>query len=167
MLHVCNLWERKRRLVVLSIILFVFTQAASVACASITLPNLIHIASFNEKLKACTVPQRFSVFSMWVPALFFELAMITIVLWNRTLREECSTKLVCRDELLYFAIVSTLRIVNVVLAAVIPVPLIFLGVLFVWCSTTVTVSRLVLRLRRVNVQKKLLKDSEYETIGCK
>ncbi|KAF9069477.1 hypothetical protein BDP27DRAFT_718801 [Rhodocollybia butyracea] len=71
-----------------------------------------------------------------------------------------------------------MRILNVVLAITVPVsrftvliyntevllvlqlPLIFLGTLFIWCSTTVTVSRLTLRLRWVHVHKKLMDESE-------
>ncbi|KAF9065413.1 hypothetical protein BDP27DRAFT_58702 [Rhodocollybia butyracea] len=109
MLHVCNLWERKRRLVVLSIILFLLAQIASVVCAFITLPNLIPTVSFSEKAKACKIPQRSFFYIIWVPALFFELAMIIIVLWNRTLRSHTEefSKVTCGDGLIYFAILSS------------------------------------------------------------
>ncbi|KAF9069476.1 hypothetical protein BDP27DRAFT_718836 [Rhodocollybia butyracea] len=112
MLHVCNLWERKQRLMVLSIIIFIFTEAASVACAIITLASLIPTVSFNETAKACVIPQRSFFFIAWVPAVFFDLAMIIIVLWNRTLRShtEGFSKVAHGDGLIYFVVSPCLQI---------------------------------------------------------
>ncbi|KAE9397920.1 hypothetical protein BT96DRAFT_1020458 [Gymnopus androsaceus JB14] len=132
MLHVWNLWERSRRLILWSLFLFIVTQVANVACGIITVLHMIPIVSFNPIVRACVIAQRVTFVIMWAPGLSFEIAMMTIVMWNAILRPRSNqsefAKIVHRDGVVYFVILSTLRLINLVLAVVAPLSLIFLGV---------------------------------------
>ncbi|KIK65122.1 hypothetical protein GYMLUDRAFT_39511 [Collybiopsis luxurians FD-317 M1] len=154
MLHVWNLWERRQNLIFGSLILFAITQIANLTCGVITVINVIPIVSFSPILKSCTLARKTSLVYIWAPGLLFELAMFSAVFWNaasrpRTIQTEFS-KVLHRDGIAYFAL-----------------SLIFLAVFFVWCSTTVTVSRLVLQLRRVSVEKARKRESDVSGLELK
>ncbi|KAF5368719.1 hypothetical protein D9757_010427 [Collybiopsis confluens] len=108
MLHVWNLWERNRILIVASLILFTLTQIANIICGVISVINI--------------------TFYLWAPGLLFELAMFAAVYLNagarpRTLQTEFS-KVLHRDGMVYFAVLLTLRLTNLVLAIVSPLRLV-------------------------------------------
>ncbi|THV02589.1 hypothetical protein K435DRAFT_775393 [Dendrothele bispora CBS 962.96] len=159
LIHVWNLWERKRLFILWSLLLFIATQLANIVCLVMTVRDLVPHVAFSKDLKLCVLIERGIIALLWAPGLFFEAIMFFVVLWNafnrpRTVNSDVARAL-CRDGLIYFASLFTLRLANLLLFSFATLSLIFLGVFFIWCSTTMTVTRLVLNLRRMHVKNEL------------
>ncbi|KAK7443491.1 hypothetical protein VKT23_015664, partial [Stygiomarasmius scandens] len=88
---------------------------------------------------------------------FFESVMFVVVVWNALDRPRIMNsdfaRALCHDGWTYFALLFILRLANLLVFYLAPMSLVFIGVFFIWCSTTMTVTRLVLKLRRHNVRK--------------
>ncbi|KAK0201055.1 hypothetical protein DFS33DRAFT_1456261 [Desarmillaria ectypa] len=96
------------------------------------------------------------------PYVFFEVVALSAMVYNALSRPRSShtdvSRILYRDGIIYFLILFLLRLMNLLLASAAPVSLIFLGVFFIWCSTTVTVTRLILNLRKMRARTSKLQD---------
>jgi len=156
LLRLWVLWERNRRLMGWTIVYYVVTQVAAVACSTITLGKMIDASSFQKELHLCIISNRADFALLWAPGIFFEVMVFATACWNAVERPRDRNspfvKAMYRDGLAYFLVLFSLRMCNLMLALFAPTTLVFLGVFFIWCSCTTTLSRLVINLRRVTVK---------------
>ncbi|KAJ7583914.1 hypothetical protein C8J56DRAFT_1094854 [Mycena floridula] len=181
LLHIWNLWDRDRRFILLTMTTFVGTQIASIICGSIVIRNISRNSTFNHALSVCVLTDRSQVGLLWATGVVFEVVALSSLLWSALSRPRDTktefTKILYRDGSLYFLVsphlnigerkterviiqlLFCLRVINLLLAVVAPLSLLFVGVYFIWCSTTLTVTRLVMRLRRLSVERKAQRPS--------
>jgi hypothetical protein len=132
---------------------FIGTQMAIVACALFAIVESIPALTFEPNLHMCVLTHRGHVAILWAPGIFFELVVFCTTWYNALDRPRKSnvsmTTVLYRDGFSYFTILFCLRIANLVLAVAAPLSLIFLGVFFIWCTTTITITRFILNLRQL------------------
>ncbi|KAI0315685.1 hypothetical protein OF83DRAFT_333768 [Amylostereum chailletii] len=155
LLRVWVLWERRVALVISTLILCILCQLATLGMAiwyiTQAIPHIIYMKSPN--IMACALIDRINFVGLWAPGVCFEVVVFITTCWNAFDRprayDQGLHKALYRDGALYFVVLLALRAVNMVIAIVAPLALSILGVYFVWCTTTVTVCRFVLNLRRI------------------
>lgn len=154
LLRLWVLWDRNRRLMAWTILYYVLTQIATIACSTIVIGKMIPAISFQKTLGICILSDRAHIALFWAPGIFFEVMVFITTFWNAVGRPQDRNspfvKAMYRDGLAYFMILFSLRMTNLLLALFAPLSLIFLGCFFIWASTTVTLTRLVLNLRRMS-----------------
>jgi len=155
LLRLWVIWDRNTMLMRWTTFCFVVTQLANAACALAALFHIIPNSVFNTELHMCILLARSNAVLLWAPGVFFEMVIFTTACWNALERPRDShiANALYRDGFYYFIILFTLRIANLVIAAAAPLSLLFLGVYFIWCSTTVTLTRLIIALRRVSTKQ--------------
>jgi len=157
LLHIWNLWDRNRRFMLFTMLLFFCTQVTTIVCIAVALTEVIPNTSFSPLLKLCVLDQRSRIGMLWAPGVVFELVAFISLCWNAMERPRDKktefTKVLYRDGSIYFLLLFTLRLANLLLAFLAPLSLIFLGVFFIWSTTTLTVTRLILRLRRLSQER--------------
>lgn len=150
LMHIWNLWERDGRLMILTSCLFVATQIANIICLTFSLVHITESVYFNSTFSTCMLTDRHSAGIIWAPGVAFEAVIFSALFWNALSRprylEDDFTKILYRDGFAYILVVFVLRLMNLILSFVAPLSLIFLGIFFIWCSTTMTVTRLVLNV---------------------
>jgi len=113
---------------------------------------------FNPTLHLCDLTSRKYLAILWLPAILFEVMVFVTVCWNALdrprERHTDVSRILYRDGFIYFITLTSLRVINFTLALVAPLSLIFLSVIFIWCSTTVTVTRLILSLRGLSFKRR-------------
>ncbi|KIM79312.1 hypothetical protein PILCRDRAFT_791807 [Piloderma croceum F 1598] len=87
--------------------------------------------------------------------LVFEMLVFVVVWWNALDRPRLQSNVILsqvlfREGSIYFFVLFSLRVLNLVLGIVAPVSLIFVGMLFIWCACTMTTSHLILSLRKLS-----------------
>ncbi|KAK0201175.1 hypothetical protein DFS33DRAFT_1357932 [Desarmillaria ectypa] len=131
LMHIWNLWERDGQLMILTSCLFVATQIANIICLTFSLVHITESVYFNSTFSMCMLTDRHSAGIIWVPGVAFEAVIFSALFWNALSRprylEDDFTKILYRDGFVYILL-----------------SLIFLGIFFIWCSTTMAVTRLVL-----------------------
>lgn len=159
LMHIWNLWERDGRLMVLTSCLFVATQIANIICLTFSLVHITESVYFNSTFSMCMLSDRHSAGIIWAPGVAFEVVIFSALFWNALSRprylEDDFTKILYRDGFAYILVVFVLRLMNLILSFVAPLSLIFLGIFFIWCSTTMTVTRLVLDVTRMAEKRAL------------
>ncbi|KAK0462713.1 hypothetical protein IW261DRAFT_1576317 [Armillaria novae-zelandiae] len=150
LMHIWNLWDRDGRLMILTSCLFVATQIANLVCLAFALVHITESVYFNPTFSMCMLTDRHSAGIIWAPGVAFEAVIFSALFWNALSRprylEDDFTKVLYRDGFAYILVVFVLRLMNLILSFVAPLSLIFLGIFFIWCSTTMTVTRLVLNV---------------------
>ncbi|KAK0189977.1 hypothetical protein F5146DRAFT_1139491 [Armillaria mellea] len=150
LMHIWNLWDRDGRLMISTSCLFVATQIANIICLTFSLVHITESVYFNSTFSMCMLTDRHSAGIIWVPGVAFEAVIFSALFWNALSRprylEDDFTKVLYRDGFAYILVVFVLRLMNLILSFVAPLSLIFLGIFFIWCSTTMTVTRLVLNV---------------------
>ncbi|PBK87256.1 hypothetical protein ARMGADRAFT_939073, partial [Armillaria gallica] len=150
LMHIWNLWDRDGRLMILTSCLFVATQIANLICLTFSLVHITESVYFNSAFSMCMLTDRHSAGIIWAPGVAFEAVIFSALFWNALSRprylEDDFTKILYRDGFAYILVSSLLRLMNLILSFVAPLSLIFLGIFFIWCSTTMTVTRLVLNV---------------------
>jgi len=163
LLRLWVLWDRRTSLVVSTLILFVTTQITSIVCTAYVVANMMSLMVFNPILHSCMLSGKVSFVILWSPGVVFELMVFIMTCWNaldRPLPQHAKmARVMYRDGSTYFFVLFGLRLINLVLSIVSPLSLMFLGVFFIWCACNVTLSRLILNLRRVTAE-----ESEVEEI---
>jgi len=155
LLRLWMLWDRNSRLMYWTGIAFLTAQIAAFIVAGFVVRSLLPFVVFEPTFHACLIEEkpRVNVGGLWVPGLAFEVMVFVVVWWNALDRpRSCDsgiTKAMYRDGFLYFSVLFVLRLINLVLAIIAPVSLLFLGVLFIWCAANVTLSRLILNSRQL------------------
>ncbi|KAF9030546.1 hypothetical protein BDZ89DRAFT_1159275 [Hymenopellis radicata] len=159
LLHLWNLWDRNVRLITWTLILFVATQMANFACGIKVVVSLTHSVLWVPSLRVCVLTSRSDVGILWAPGVLFEVVIFIMVVWNALYqpRKEQAMSILYRDGVFYFVVLLLLRMLNLLIAFIAPLSLIYLGVFFVWCTTTLAVTRLILNLRHMAEQSKFRK----------
>jgi len=159
LLRLWVLWDRNRRLMGWTIVYYVLTQIGAVACSTISIGKMVDAISFQRSLHICIITSRSDFALLWAPGIFFEVMVFATACWNALERPRDRNspfvRAMYRDGLAYFLVLFSLRMCNMMLAIFAPISLMFIGVFFIWCSTTVTLARLVINLRRVTVKSSI------------
>ncbi|KAF8902997.1 hypothetical protein CPB85DRAFT_1564505 [Mucidula mucida] len=152
LLHLWNLWDRNVRLITWTLILFVTTQIANFACGIKVVVTLTRSVLWVPSLHVCVLSSRSDIGILWAPGVLFEVVIFIMVVWNalcQPRKKEQAMSILYRDGVFYFVVLLLLRMLNLFIAFIAPLSLIFLGVFFVWCTTTLAVTRLILNLRHM------------------
>ncbi|KAJ6502759.1 hypothetical protein C8R47DRAFT_1106705, partial [Mycena vitilis] len=139
-----------------SLAFFVVMQLAGLGVTTWIVMNMIPVLVFEPNVHLCTFSTKPSVFGLWVPGLVFEVVIFITVCWNtldrpRALGPESDshiTRMLLRDGLIYFVILTVLRVANTLIAVLAPISLLFVILFFIWAATTVTTTRLIINSRR-------------------
>ncbi|EIW77726.1 hypothetical protein CONPUDRAFT_167798 [Coniophora puteana RWD-64-598 SS2] len=154
LLRLWVIWDRRLKLVVWTLFLFILAEVITVIVFGFLTGHITASTSYNLSLHVCQVSTELHLSKLWAPGVASQIMVFVTALWNAYDKPRAHNvnlgEVLCRDGTLYFAALVSLRVVNLVLATSTPVSLQFLGLFFVWCATTVTVSRLVLNLRAVS-----------------
>ncbi|KAJ6464360.1 hypothetical protein C8R45DRAFT_1023812 [Mycena sanguinolenta] len=154
LLRIWTTLPRGHLLVVRSLWFFIVMQLVGLAVTTWVITNMIPVLYFDASVGFCSFSSKPKVAGLWIPGLIFEVVVFVTVCWNALDRpralgtdsEAHITRMLFRDGITYFIV--SLRIANTVLAFVAPVSLIFVVVYFIWATTTVTTSRLIINSRR-------------------
>ncbi|KAF7376419.1 AAA domain-containing protein [Mycena sanguinolenta] len=155
MLRLWVLWDRDRKLVIWTLLLFVLAQLSGLATVSILVWEFKRKLDFNPKFHMCGfVGKPPPVAILWAPGTAFEIVLCAITWFNvlkrpRTSNASLATAMY-RDGFLYFLLLLCLRIINTILAVKAPPALIFIAMFPVWCATTTTTCRLMIKLRQID-----------------
>ncbi|KIY65568.1 hypothetical protein CYLTODRAFT_492220 [Cylindrobasidium torrendii FP15055 ss-10] len=154
LLHFWNLWNRNTRIMIWTMGLFVTCQLATIGCAAKVISTLIRNIGWSDQLNMCVMTGREDIALAWIPGAFFEAIILTLVIYKgltkTKLNDEAEDNLsngLYFHGIAYFATLFVLRLVNFVAGLVAPMSLVFIVVYFIWCSTTIAVTRLMLSLR--------------------
>ncbi|KAJ7935849.1 hypothetical protein B0H13DRAFT_447408 [Mycena leptocephala] len=147
---------RGHRYITWSLAFFIFVQVASFGVTSWGVSNMIAVLFFDPAAGFCSFSSKPNVVGLWLPGILFEVVVFVTAWWNaldrpRTVGPDSNShisRVFFRDGVAYFVILFVLRVANAVLAIVAPVSLMFVGVYFIWASTTLTTSRLIINARR-------------------
>ncbi|KAJ7832001.1 hypothetical protein B0H13DRAFT_2430149 [Mycena leptocephala] len=147
---------RGHRLIAWSLAFFITVQLANFGVTSWTVSNMIPVFFYDPAAGFCSFSSKPNVAGLFLPGLIFEVVVFVTVCWNvldrpRALGTDPESYITCvffRDGMIYFVVLTVLRVANVVLSFVAPVSLIFVAVYFIWAATTITTSRLIINLRQ-------------------
>lgn len=162
LLHLWNLWERPPLFICCTLALFTLTTIASIVCTTFVVLATSHDVYYDQALRTCALRARDRMPLLWAPCMAFEIVAFSTMVYNalsrpRSLHTDVG-RILYRDGVAYFLILFSLRLMNLLLAALAPVSLVLLGVFFIWSSTTVTVTRLILNLRESRIRTAKLQD---------
>ncbi|KAK0478824.1 hypothetical protein IW261DRAFT_1481063 [Armillaria novae-zelandiae] len=166
LLHLWNLWERTPLFICCTLALFTLTTIANIVCTTIVVLATSHNVYFDHDLRTCAMRARDRMPLLWAPCMAFEVVAFSAMVYNalsrpRSLHTDVG-KILYRDGIAYFLV--TLRLMNLLLASVAPVsPLLWPVSAFIWSSTTVTVTRLILNLRELRIRTAKLQDESATT----
>ncbi|KAH7912113.1 hypothetical protein BJ138DRAFT_1112644 [Hygrophoropsis aurantiaca] len=153
LLRLWVLWDRRYRMMIWTLSLFVLTQVAALGSTVYLITQMIPVLVFIPSMQVCLLTEKVDFALLWYPGIAFEVMIFVTTLWNAVDRPRVHNiqmaKVFYRDGSAYFFILFGLRLVNLILAIAAPLSLIFLGVFFIWCSVNVTLTRLIINLRRV------------------
>ncbi|KAH7925740.1 hypothetical protein BV22DRAFT_1128780 [Leucogyrophana mollusca] len=154
LLRLWVLWDRSRRLMVWTLTLFVLTQITALATTAYLISQMIPFLVYMPTMQVCLLSQKVDFAMLWYPGVAFEVMIFVTTFWNAVDRPRAHNtqmaKILYRDGSAYFFVLFGLRLTNLILAIAAPLSLIFLGVFFIWCAVNVTLTRLILNLRRLS-----------------
>ncbi|TFK98381.1 hypothetical protein BDV98DRAFT_211393 [Pterulicium gracile] len=154
LLRLWVLWDRDRIAVAVTVFAFVLTNVVSLGMLIFMITRVYATVTWNQAILMCSPAERLPLGGLWIPGLVFEVIIFVMACFNALYRPRPShdalAKVLYRDGLTYFAVLFTMRIINVVVGFVAPLSLIFVGVFFVWCTTTITTTRLVINIRKMS-----------------
>ncbi|KAJ7720167.1 hypothetical protein B0H16DRAFT_1896895 [Mycena metata] len=157
LLRIWTTLPRGHRFIIWSMYFFVVMQLMSLGVTTWVITNMIPVLVFEPLVGLCTFNEKPNVVGLWLPGLAFEVVVFGTVCWNVLDRprsvgidsqEGKITRVLARDGVLYFVVISGLRVANTVIAIVAPISSLFIIVFFIWAGTTVTTSRLIINSRR-------------------
>lgn len=154
LLRLWVLWDRDRTAVAVTVFAFVLTNAVALGMLIFMITRVYATVTWDPRILMCSPDSRLPIGGLWIPGLVFEVIIFVMACFNALYRPRPShdalAKVLYRDGLTYFAVLFTMRIINVVVGFVAPLSLIFVGVFFVWCTTTITTTRLVINIRKMS-----------------
>ncbi|KAG2064738.1 hypothetical protein BDR04DRAFT_955331, partial [Suillus decipiens] len=153
LLRLWVLWDRRTRLVIVTLPLFLITQITAIVCTTYVVSSMMPFMIFEPYLQSCMLTQKVNFVVLWAPGVIVFEVMIFITTWWNALDQPLSqhtkmTKVMYRDGSIYFFVSGRLRLLNLILSIISPLSLIFLGVFFIWSACNVTLTRLIINLRR-------------------
>nr|GAT58531.1 predicted protein [Mycena chlorophos] len=158
LLRLWLVWDRNRQLMIWTMFIFIGLQVAGLACAAIVVQEMTPSMAWNTEMQMCTwTVSKVHVAILWVPGMAFDLIMFCITWWNALTKPRPSNTplatVMYRDGLYFFLILLCLRMINTVLSSTdkhISPGLTFIAMFPVFCLTSLTTCRLVLRLREAS-----------------
>ncbi|KAF7306021.1 hypothetical protein HMN09_00756700 [Mycena chlorophos] len=158
LLRLWLVWDRNRQLMIWTMFIFIGLQVAGLACAAIVVQEMTSSMAWNTEMQMCTwTVSTVHVAILWVPGMAFDLIMFCITWWNALTKPRPSNTplatVMYRDGLYFFLILLGLRMINTVLSSTdkhISPGLTFIAMFPVFCLTSLTTCRLVLRLREAS-----------------
>ncbi|KAJ7282968.1 hypothetical protein C8J57DRAFT_1297149 [Mycena rebaudengoi] len=151
LLRLWVIWDRDRRLMVWTVLCFILAQVAGLVCASIVVWKMTESMVWHQELTMCGFNTFVPVAIIWLPAIAFECVVCGTAWWNALYRPRSQnvalTAALYHDGFLYFLVSVGLRVTNTVLAT-----LSFLIRSPVWCATTTTACRLIIKMRRISAE---------------
>jgi len=153
LLRLWVIWDRDRRLMMYTLLCYFVAQTMGLAAASLLVWRMQPSLYWNLEFSMCTFWHRVPVAIVWAPGTAFEIVMCGITWWNalnlpRTSNAPLAAA-IYRDGLLYFLLLLCLRITNTALAFAAPPGFFFIAMFPVWCATTTTTCRLIIKLRQI------------------
>ncbi|KAG2098103.1 hypothetical protein BD769DRAFT_1513480 [Suillus cothurnatus] len=152
LLRLWVLWDRKRRLVLVTLPLFLITQITAIVCMTYVVSSMMPLVVFEPYLHSCLLTRKVNFVILWTPGIVFEFMIFITTWWNaldQPLPQHAKmAKVLYRDGSIYFFVLFGLRLLNLVLSIVSPLSLVLLGVFFIWSACNVTLTRLIINLRR-------------------
>ncbi|KAF8839976.1 hypothetical protein BDN67DRAFT_969216 [Paxillus ammoniavirescens] len=154
LLRLWALWDRSPQLMLWTLSLFILTQMVSLAFTGYVIHTSIPTLISAPILDGCTLNSKPPFAMLWSPGIAFEVMVFVTTFWNACdrprQRDVQMAKVLYRDGCVYFLGLFVLRLVNLVLSIVAPLSLMFLGLFFIWSISNITLTRLILNLRRVS-----------------
>ncbi|KAJ6587205.1 hypothetical protein DFH09DRAFT_1142883 [Mycena vulgaris] len=154
LLRLWVVWDRNRKLIVSTLLCFFVAQIAGLVAAAVLVWQMKPALYWNHDVGMCGFRRNVPVAILWVPGTAFEIVLCGITWWTALNQPRSSNAplaaAIYRDGLLYFLV--RLRIANTALAFGIGAPsgLSFIAMFPVWCATTTTTCRLVIKLRQIS-----------------
>ncbi|KAK7005793.1 AAA domain-containing protein, partial [Favolaschia claudopus] len=157
LLRLWVIWDRNRKLVMWTLLLFLLAQIGGIASTSVLVSQLKRKLVWSPMFHLCVFQDAPPpIYIVWLPGTFFEILLCAIA-WGHSLKQprtsnDSLTEAVYRDGFMYFlvSLVYRLRIINTIIALCAPHALIFVAMLPVWCATTTTTCRLMIKLRQID-----------------
>jgi len=153
LLRLWVIWDRDRKLMFYTGLCFIIAQTAGLVCASVLVWQMKSQLYWNTDLHLCGFHHQPPVAILWAPGTIFEIILCAVTWWNALNQPRSSNvalaAAIYRDGFLYFIFLLCLRITNTVLAFTAPPGLIFVAMFPVWCATTTTTCRLIIKLRQI------------------
>ncbi|OCH85704.1 hypothetical protein OBBRIDRAFT_289308 [Obba rivulosa] len=157
--RVVILWDRRTIIVKVMAAGFLIGLSTQVISMTFLVKHLSPSVVWSEAVRTCIVTQSSHLLLViWGSAMLFEVLVLITTALNaldrpRTAHDRLADML-RRDGIQYFGAITCLRILNLVLGGVATnrPSLLFLGSFFVWALTTTAISRLLLNLRRVEIE---------------
>ncbi|KAJ7902154.1 hypothetical protein B0H14DRAFT_2670173, partial [Mycena olivaceomarginata] len=174
MLRLWVIWDRNRKLMIWTLLLFVLAQIGGLAGTSFLVweikrkliwnPNpLFHMCAFVG------TPPPIAI--LWAPGTAFEVVLCVLTWWNVMTQPRTSNAplaaAIYRDGFMYFLLLLCIRIINTILAVRAPPALIFVAMVPIWCATTTTTCRLMIKLRQIDHNQDRIRPNDIsdESIG--
>ncbi|EIM84970.1 uncharacterized protein STEHIDRAFT_122889 [Stereum hirsutum FP-91666 SS1] len=158
LLRLWVLWNRRTSLVGWTLLVFVVTQLATFSVTTWVATGLVSRLEYSPLVNSCVLTKRLPLQGLWIPGVLFEIMVFSTTVYNAFDRPRDENRPMAnqlyRDGFVFFCCIFTLRLINMVLAITAPLSLIFLGIFFIWCATNVTLSHLVLNVRRLAVERR-------------
>ncbi|KAJ6617195.1 hypothetical protein B0H10DRAFT_1333096 [Mycena sp. CBHHK59/15] len=120
-----------------SMVFFFVSQTVSFVVTTWVITNMIPVLVYNHFVGLCTFTEKPNIAGLWLVGLIFEVVVFITVCWNTLDRPRVPSpdmhvaRMLFRDGVVYFVLLSALRISNVVIAVVAPVSSLFVIVLCV------------------------------------
>ncbi|KAG1865044.1 hypothetical protein DFJ58DRAFT_724593 [Suillus subalutaceus] len=156
LLRLWVLWDRKTRLVLVTLPLFLVTQITAIVCTTYVVSSMMPLVVFEPYLHSCILTQKVNFVILWTPGIVFEIMIFITTWWNaldQPLPQHAKmAKVMYRDGSIYFFVLFGLRLLNLIVSIVSPLSLMFLGVFFIWSACNVTLTRLIINLRRAGAE---------------
>ncbi|KAJ7268680.1 hypothetical protein B0H12DRAFT_1096125 [Mycena haematopus] len=130
-------------------------QLGGLATTSLLVSEFKRKLAFDHTFHVCVfVGTPPPVAILWAPGTVFEIVLCAITWWNVMMRPRTSNAslaaAIYRDGFLYFLLLLCIRVINTIVAFRAPPPLIFVSMFPVWCATTTTTCRLMIKLRQID-----------------
>ncbi|KAF9233262.1 hypothetical protein BU15DRAFT_80281 [Melanogaster broomeanus] len=173
LLRLWVLWDRSPRLMLWTLALFILTQTLALGFTAYLIYSVIPTLTFEPTLHICMPTTKPQLVMLWGPGvrdyiffmlddeipmplqIAFEVMIFVTTFWNAFDRPRTHdvqmAKIMHRDGSVYFFGLFALRLLNMILSVVAPFSLMFLGLLFIWSVSNITLAHLILNLRRVSV----------------
>ncbi|KAJ7749466.1 hypothetical protein B0H16DRAFT_1888172 [Mycena metata] len=174
LLRIWTTLPRGHRFVLWSLGFFITIQVVNFSVTTWVITNMNAVLYFDVTVGLCSFSSKPSVVGLWAPGLAFEIVVFASVCWNTLDRPRATdpadpegniTRIFFRDGVVYFVIITSLRVANAVIAVVAPISSIFIIVFFIWSGVTVTTSRLIINSRREIAQLRELQMSAGGQFG--
>ncbi|KAJ7053010.1 hypothetical protein C8F01DRAFT_1168636 [Mycena amicta] len=159
LLRIWTFLPSRHTIVPWSLVFYVAMQLANVGVTTWVVLEMISVLVFEPSVGFCTFSSKPNVVGLWVVGLAYELGVFCVVLWNAAAKQnphnlESDSRLLhvlVRDGLVYLVSLTALRVANTVIAIIAPVSSLFIIVFFIWASTTLITSRLIINQRRARI----------------